>query len=199
MFLIFFIQALLANTLQWPELSKDLNLNVESKHEISGALIVAIEDYVFVSDIEGAQKNAHDWYYWFSKYHGLSVERVSLLENEQATKENILQEAERLAKMDQDGALWFVFIGHGAPDKMGDDGILLGVDVQQNPNSIFSRGLKQSELISILEYQNNEVIGVVDACFSGKSTDGVSLVENLQPLIATQDLHVGTSLIMTAA
>jgi hypothetical protein len=47
--------------------------------------------------------------------------------------------------------------------------------------------------------KNNQIVAVVDACFSGKYPSGESIVPNLQPLIATQDLDIGTSTVLSAA
>ena len=198
MILILFLQLnALAGTL-WPDLSSPPKNSAEEQIP-DAALIVAIEDYAFVSDIPGAQQNARDWYQWLTKTQGIPVSRVAMLENEKATKESILKEAKRLSSSTTDGKLWFVFVGHGAPAPDGRDGLLLGSDVQQTADSLGARGVSQEELLGILEENGSEVVAIIDACFSGRSSDGQVLVTGLQPLIATTDLNVGSSIVLSAA
>ena len=184
----------------WPDLSKPPKSSGEVTNVTNdSALIVAIEDYAFVSDIPGSQQNARDWYQWFTKTHGIPVSNIAMLENEKATKESILKEAKRLSQVKGEGKVWFVFIGHGAPAPDGLDGLLLGSDVQQTADSLAARGVSQEELISTLESNGANVIAVIDACFSGRSSDGQALVSGLQPLIATTDLNTGSSIVLSAA
>ena len=199
-----FIQNIWANV--WPNLSSPPKTN-ETSNDV--ALIVSIEDYFFVSDIEGALQNGRDWYEFFSRSKGLLPHNIVLLENEKATKEAIEGEAEKLSKIltkniseDKNGTIWFVYIGHGAPSFDGKDGLLLGSDVQQTAKSIDVRSVSQKHILHILEGEHshkNEVIAFIDACFSGRDTSGESIVPNLQPLIATRDIDVGSSTVLSAA
>jgi hypothetical protein len=125
----------------WPDLSNPPKTKERSDDV---ALVVSIENYIFASDIQGAQKNGRDWYNYFTYSKGIPAENVILLEDKQATKENIEMEAAKIAnRVGENGMVWFVYIGHGAPSIDGDDGLLLGSDVQQTSNSIQARGVSQ--------------------------------------------------------
>ena len=130
----------------WPDLSTSPRVGGGSN---DAAVIVAIEDYAFVSDIPGAQSNGLDWYTYMTDGRGLSPSRVTLLESGEASREDILLAVESArGKVRSGGTLWFVFIGHGAPSADGQDGLLLGMDVRQTATSVYSRGLSHAELLS---------------------------------------------------
>ena len=63
------------------------------------------------------------------------VPTVQTLRDTEATRETITRSAAIAAAVKPGGTLWFVFVGHGAPSARGDDGLLLGVDVQPNSDS----------------------------------------------------------------
>ena len=166
----------------WPELStppKGLGGG-----ENDAAVIVGAEDYVFVEDIPGARRNAEDWHAYLTDTLGVPAERVALLRDQEATVEELrAAAASKAAEVGPGGTLWFVFIGHGAPSKDGKDGLLVGSDARQSPNSLYARSLPRAELLSIISKgKHARAVVVVDACFSGKSPAGDPLVKGLQPL-----------------
>lgn len=154
------------------------------------AIVVGVEDYLFVPDVAGAAGNADDWYLYFTRLRGTPPGRVHLLRNVEATKEALQTEAEWAATQAKPGGLvWFVFIGHGAPAKDGKDGVLIGVDAQQSANSLYARSLPQQELVKALaKGKQDRTVLVLDACFSGRGGDGTSIVPGLQPVIAVRAL-----------
>lgn len=171
--------------LEWPDLSRPAP-------EVGGgerdyAVIVGIGEYAHVAPIPGATRNAVDWYRHLVKSVGVPSDRVSLLLDEDATREEIQLAAEQAAtRVGRNGRLWFVFIGHGAPAASGDDGLLIGFDAQQKARSLAARSLRRSELLETLESGRAEAIHVVlDACFSGRNASGEQLVAGLQPLVVT--------------
>ncbi len=169
--------------IDWPDLSRP------APHvgggEQDAALIVGLEDYAHVADVPGAERNAVDWYRYLIKTRGLAPERVALLLDADATREEIRIAAGEAARLvGPRGRLWFVFIGHGAPAVSGDDGLLVGFDAQQKSRSLKARSVRRSELLAILEASRARGIHVVlDACFSGRRSDGEPLVPALQPLV----------------
>lgn len=147
------------------------------------ALVIAIEDYMAAPDLPGAVSNGRDWVMWLKQSRGVPV--VKFLENNAATKDEILIAAMGLAgQVKEGGRLWVVFIGHGAPSRDSDGGVLVGVDAQQNALSLDSRSVKLSELEQAFAGgAQAEVVLVQDACFSGKVSGG-ELVPGLAPLKA---------------
>ena len=182
----------------WPDLS--VPKIAFKKNATDVALIVSVEDYAYVTDVRGAGKNAADWQTYFTDVQGITTDNIIWLQDGEATKEKVEAAALTVSKMTQeDGRLWFVFIGHGAPSKSGDDGILVLADAQQDPQSLYSRSISQEWLLKNFEKgRHSETIAIVDACFSGRTESGGALAEGLQPLIASQDLYVGNTSILSA-
>ncbi len=170
----------------WPDVSKPLP--TVGGGEKDAAVIVGLERYANVPGVPGAGRNAEDWYRYLTGSRGVSPAKVTLLKDKDGTLEKLRRFAqEAAAKVEPGGTLWFVFVGHGAPAKDGKDGLLVGYDVQQEADSLFSRSLPQSELVKALEAgAQARTVLVVDACFSGRARSGESLVPGLQPLIVLQ-------------
>lgn len=149
------------------------------------AIIVAVEEYMVLPHVGGATANGNDWEIFFEKSLELNTKNIHFLSNQRATRENLLRYAEIAAKSAQPGAtVWFVFIGHGAPSK-GGEGLLVGSDAQQDPDSLFARSLPQQKVLDILQTgPQAQTVLIVDACFSGRAGDGTSLAP-AQPVIPT--------------
>jgi len=169
----------------WPDLAEPARRTGGGSRD--AALVVGIENYAFVPGVKGARDNAVAWFDWMVKTRGVPLERVVLLRGADATRERILREAGRTAKMaGKGGALWFVFIGHGAPGPSGRDGLLVGVDAQQRKDSLDARGVSIDKLFSVLQDSRALRINtVIDACFSGRASSGNYLAKGLQPLVVT--------------
>jgi hypothetical protein len=186
----------------WPELSSPLKAT--GGGEKDAAVIVGAERYAFVEPVPGAKENADAWHAYLTGTLKVPAEKVALLRNDDATNDEIRQAAiDKAAQVETGGTLWFVFIGHGAPSKDGKDGLLVGVDAQQKIESVYKRSLSRNELLGILAKGKQErTVVLIDACFSGKSTSGRALVENLQPLVTMGSLPPGLdgrTILMTAA
>ena len=147
------------------------------------AVVIAVEEYFRLPDVGGARLTGRDWMGFFQE--SLGVELVYDLRDQEATREAILRVAGQAAEeVSEGGTLWFVFVGHGAPAADGSDGLLVGVDAQQNIESLMARGVAQQELMALLESGSQErTVLFLDACFSGRDTEGDSLVPGLQPVL----------------
>lgn len=187
--------------IDWPDLSRPAPAIGGGDRDV--AIVVGIEDYAHVADVPGAQQNAVDWYRYLTKTRGIPSDRVTLLLDEDATREEIRIAAEEGARLaGRKGHLWFVFIGHGAPSPGGDDGLLIGFDAQQKARSLSTRSLARSDLLEVLEQSRARRIHVLlDACFSGKNASGEQLIAGLQPLVVTSTAPTSDerTTLMTAA
>jgi len=169
--------ALASTTMTWPSVSGPLPNARIGKNDV--VLVAGVGRPFVLPPIPGATENATDWYRFFVEGRGVPVERAVLLRDADVTKENLLAEAARLRGLVKaGGTFWLVFIGHGAPALSGDDGLLLGVDVQATVRSIEERGLPQSTLLATAGAGHLPVVAIVDACFSGVRSDGSG-----QPLV----------------
>lgn len=147
------------------------------------AVVIAIEDYFVAPDLPAARDNGMAWLDWLGTARKVQV--VKPIFDSYATREQILADVAAVSKQVRSGGrMWVIFIGHGAPSKDGRDGLLEGVDVQQNALSLESRGVRRSELIRAMEANmpaNATAVVVIDACFSGQTASG-DLAPKLAPL-----------------
>ncbi len=187
--------------IKWPNLSRPAKKVGGGKAD--AAVVVGIESYAHVPEVARAGDNATDWYSYLVKTRGVPVQNVTLLTDADATVEEMRAAAEDAARqVGDDGTLWFVFVGHGAPSKDASDGLLIGFDAQQKARSLQARSLARAELLEILESSDAESINVfLDACFSGKDGGGEQLVAGLQPLIVAAESATSDerTMLMTAA
>jgi hypothetical protein len=172
--------------LGWPDLSHPAPMIGGGERD--AAVIVSLQEYSWIADIDGAADNAAAWHEYLVKTRGVPPERVRLLVDEDAVLEEIRGAVEASAQQVQTGGtLWFVFIGHGAPARDREDGLLVGFDAQQEARSVELRSLRRSDLLALLEASPAGAIQVyLDACFSGRSGDGEQLVAGLQPLVVSE-------------
>jgi hypothetical protein len=181
----------------WPDISKPATVAKTGANDV--AVIVAVDDYMLLPDVEGAVRNANDWEVFLRQSVGVPV--VHVLANQNVTRESMLKFA-RIAANDvgKDGRIWWVFIGHGAPSIDGKDGLLVGMDAQQTAESLQARSVRQTELLSTLESERHDVVAVFDACFSGRSADGDALAKGVQPVIAVDAIpRLGASSVVLSA
>ena len=136
--LLLCIGAAAAASPSWPDLGVPPATTGGGERDV--ALVVAIEDYVFATDLPGAVDNAQAWTRWLRETRGVGT--VKVLTDTQATREEILAAAKGVGARGQPGGrTWVVFIGHGAPKRDGTDGLLVGVDAQQSELSVEARSV----------------------------------------------------------
>ncbi len=147
------------------------------------AIVVGIEDYVFLPPVKGARQTAYDWEDFFRD--SLGMRDIYTLLDDDANLEDITAYLEESrSDIGSSGRLWFVFVGHGAPGADGQDGLLVGMDARQNLSSLTARSLSRSNLIETLTSgATDDVVVVLDTCFSGQSPEGAQLIEGAQPVL----------------
>jgi hypothetical protein len=184
----------------WPDLSTGPKAAAPASAD--AALLIAVENYATLPAVPGARQNFRDWYTFLTQTRGIPVGRVRVLTDHEGTREK-MEALTRAASQDVEpgGTLWFVFIGHGAPARDGHGGILVGFDAQRDPESLYARSAAQNALLSTLgSGRQARTVAVIDACFSGRGTEGKPLLEGLQPVIAMKkDALPAETLILTAA
>jgi hypothetical protein len=168
----------------WPDLSTPPE--GAGGGEKDAAVIVGIEDYAFVEKIPGARQNAEDWQAYLTGTLKVPAEKIALLRDGEATLEDLRKHVRRKAEqVEEGGTLWFVFIGHGAPSKDGQDGLLIGADAQQRAESLDSRSLRRSELLELIaKGKQARAVVLLDACFSGRSPGPRSAIWRWAPCAA---------------
>ncbi|MBT3221053.1 MAG: caspase family protein [Proteobacteria bacterium] len=172
----------------WPDLSVPPPATGHGDND--AAVIVGIEDYLVVPDVEGARRNADDWYRFLTTTKHIPPNRVKLLRDNEGTDVQIRDALHHaISQTERGGTMWFIYIGHGAPSKDGANGLLVGVDAQQNATGIYSRSILRSEVQTILgDGKQTSTVVLLDACFSGTTSSGTPLVPDLQPVVPTYSM-----------
>ena len=171
-------------SLPWPDLSAAAVDQLHGEHDV--AVVVGIERYADVPGVPGAIDNVNDWYDYLARSRGVPLTRIHLLRDNQATLEKIRDRVEKAAaQAEPGGTFWFIFVGHGVPAPNQREGLLVGYDAQQDPDSLFTRSLAQSDLFRLLNSGRQErAVVVLDACFSGRASMGGGVLSpGLQPLL----------------
>lgn len=185
---------------QWPLLDEAPATGSGAKDT---AVIAAVEQYLMVSPVPGARRNADAWYTWFTSGRGTAEGRVRLLRDRQVTRERLLKQArEAASEAVPGGTLWLIFIGHGAPAADGKDGVLVGADAQQDADSLYARSVARTELLEVLaKSRADRIVVVLDTCFSGQTPTGQPVVAGLQPLVLSRAASVADArmTVLTAA
>jgi len=126
---------------RWPDLSKAPTLAADGAKD--AAVIVGVENYLAVPKVRGATKNASDWYRFLVDGRRVPTSRVHLLRDKDAAREGILKALDQAAaEVDHGGTRWVVFVGHGAPSRDQSQGMLVGFDAQQTPDSLDARMMR---------------------------------------------------------
>ncbi len=210
------LTALLSSTslqaADWPSLAEPAPAHGGGEHD--AAVVIAIEDYAIVPDVEGALDNGHAWYDWLVHTRGVPAQSVFTLtdlttdpdeysaderslQQARATRDGILIEVDKAVKqVGEDGVLWFVFIGHGVPGDMDTkleddgqlaDGALVAHNASLNPEGFYDATVPRRTLVERLEERGpGKVVMVLDSCFGGSSPVYKSITDGLQ-LVITED------------
>ncbi len=144
------------------------------------AIIIAVEQYHNLTNVAGAEITGLDWKAFFRGQMGLDEDRILLITNARAVPSVINREVpQHLEKVGEEGRVWFVFIGHGAPDPTdrSPEGLFVGAAALNHTAEDFRTGsMAQSEVEEMLaQGRQGQTIMVIDACFSGQSEYGQSL------------------------
>ncbi|MBT3223500.1 MAG: hypothetical protein HN348_30885, partial [Proteobacteria bacterium] len=162
----------LAGTL--PEVDKPLKTGARNSED--AAVVIGIEDYIFVADVPYATRDAQAVYDFLIYTRGVPSSQVRLL-NGGASRELILEAVTKAGKqVSQNGVVWVYFAGHGAADPSTGDRILLGDDVRNDPVAFASRALTVDELLSFGGAGGGRVHLLVDACYSGLGRSGEAVL-----------------------
>jgi TolB-like protein len=152
-----------------------LAVTTEDIYDNSYALIIGIDKYENVQNLNYAVKDAESIQDILVNTFNFSKDNVRLLKNEDATKQNILQAFSDITTKTEDrDRVLIYFAGHGEtmdlPDG-GEMGYLLPVDGDDENLYISSIGMAELKNISLMS-KAKHILYLVDACYGGIATIG---------------------------
>nr|MCS5623088.1 caspase family protein [Candidatus Neomarinimicrobiota bacterium] len=152
-----------------------LSVTTEDIYDNSYALIIGIDKYQNVQPLNYAVKDAESIQDILVNTFDFPEDNVTLLKNEEATKQNILKSFSEITKKaeDSDRVLIF-FAGHGETMDLpegGEKGYL--IPVEGDSEDLYLTGLPMEELRQIaLISRAKHMLYLVDACYGGIAAVG---------------------------
>jgi len=151
------------------------------------AIIVGVEDYETISPATYAERDASLFFDIAQEKFGVTPENIKLLLGKKATRLNLLEAIRDWAKYKNASGTADIIVfyaGHGRTDDDGKNAYLLPFNVRASLIEESSIGLTQA-LETLADSTEGRVIAFIDACYSGGSRTGESLVAG-RPLIVVQ-------------
>ena len=130
------------------------------------AVIIGIDQYQHVDKLESAVKDAKAIRDVLLNRYGFASSRVTLLLDQQATRQGIEDALFRMGKqVGQDDSLFIYYAGHGQTDPDTKRGFWVPVDGRaQSPGTLISNARIRDEIEAM---RAKHVYLVADSCFSG--------------------------------
>ena len=152
-----------------------LALTSEDIYDNSYALIIGIDKYQNVQNLNYAVKDAEGIHDILVNTFDFPEFNINLLKNEEATKQNILKSFSDITKKaDYKDRVLIYFAGHGATDDLpegGEMGYLLPVDGDNDDLFLSSIAMDDLKRISLMS-KAKHLLYLVDACYGGIAAIG---------------------------
>ena len=152
-----------------------LTLTTEDIYDNSYALIIGIDKYQNVQNLNYAVKDAESIHDILVNTFDFPEFNIKLLKNEEATKQNILKSFSDITKKaDYKDRVLIYFAGHGATDDLpegGEMGYLLPVDGDNDDLFLSSIAMDDLKRISLMS-KAKHLLYLVDACYGGIAAIG---------------------------
>lgn len=159
------------------------------------AVVVGIEDYLLLPDVNFARADAQAFASWLLHTRGLPADRVTVLTG--GSRDEIRRAVVEARKQAGGGVVWVYFAGHGAGSPTDGGLLLIGDDARATSESLDSRGLRVAELAEIVGDGGPAVV-VLDVCQSGTGRDGETLSDD-RPAVPAEAIEArGGVVVLTA-
>ena len=154
------------------------------------AVLVGIEAYPFLPDVPYAKRDVEAFRQYLLKTRGVPDGQVAVLDSNPTTEKIVKAVSEAVEQVGSGGTLWIYFSGHGAASPVDGRRLLLGVDTQPDPESFEARSVSADDLESMAGGSPAEnVVVVVDACYTGVGRDGEELLEGHRFAVPNQAIQ----------
>ena len=156
------------------------------------AIIIGIQNYKRVAKAEFANNDAKEFYEYAIRGLGIKPENIKLLVDEEADEVNIVKAFENWLPLQVNKGKTDVYVfysGHGLPSSDGKSLYFLphGVDKE-----LLSRtAVGQTEVVSALVASKPKSVTMfIDACYSGQTRGGETLLASAKPIALKTDTNV---------
>ena len=181
----------------------DVDVNIpksKSNNTKTFAVIIANEDYTLVPTVPMAGNDGKIFAAYCQQTLGLPKENILTYPNATYGKMiRAMQDITNIAKAYHDISIIFYYAGHGIPNESTRDAFLLPIDADGSQTEACYPLKKLYSELSSLGAQS--VVAFIDACFSGTTGDGSTLMANARgiSLKAKQERPTGNLVAFSAA
>lgn len=152
------------------------------------AVVIGLEDYIFVPDVPYARRDAEAFYTFLLYTRGIPRDRIALLTS--GSVEHIRKAVEEAGKsVSADGTVWVFYAGHGAASPSTRKQVILGDDVRADDVSFDARSVPLPEIQTAATAGGGTAVLLIDACFSGVGRSGESLLDGHRTLVPAQAIQ----------
>ena len=159
------------------------NVRVQQSRD-AVAIIVGIENYKRVAKADFANADAKDFYSYATRALGIKPENIKLLVDEGADDIEMLSAFQNWLPLKVNKGKTDVYVfysGHGFPSQDGKGLYFLPFNVDKQ--YLDRTSVKQQELIVALQATKAKSVTMfIDACYSGQSRNGETLMAGLKPI-----------------
>ena len=181
----------------------DVDVNIpkgKGNNEKTFAIIIANEDYTSVPTVPMAGNDGKVFAQYCEKTLGLPKENILQYPNATYGKMiRAMQDITNIASAYDDIRVIFYYAGHGIPNESTRDAFLLPIDADGSQTEVCYPLKKLYGELSDLGAK--QVVVFLDACFSGSTGEGGTLMANARgvALVARQERPTGNLIIFSAA
>ena len=167
-----------AEATEWPSL--DVPLYQDQLAPKDRVVIISLETYAHLDDVQNASQNAEEWKLYFLETLGISDSNIKVLQNDSATKDEIIRSVRQAEKrLSEEGRLWIVYIGYGATSFHEGTGLILPFTTEATAKSVYQEGLSLDEIASVSESGHKQTIAIFDCSFDARDRMGKPLAANM--------------------
>jgi formylglycine-generating enzyme required for sulfatase activity len=163
------------------------------------AVVIGVEDYVYLPQASYASQDAQAMYDFLVYTRGVPSSRVALLQGGTSRRKIIEAVTTAGKQVGAGGTVWVYFAGHGSASPSTRERLILPENTLADAGDFDEQGVRLAELQRLAGSGGGEVLLITDACFTGAGRAGGTLLSDGRAWVPPQATAVGRSVQWDAA
>ena len=180
-----------------PSIDTPLRTGLSAKGD--AAVVIGVEDYVYLPDATYASQDAQAMYDFLVYTRGVPSSRVALLQGGTSRRKIIEAVTTAGKQVGAGGTVWVYFAGHGSASPSTRERLILPENTLADAEDFDEQGVRLAELQRLAGSGGGEVLLITDACFTGAGRAGGTLLSGGRAWVPPQATAVGRSVQWDAA
>jgi uncharacterized caspase-like protein len=180
-----------------PSIDTPLRTGLSAKGD--AAVVIGVEDYVYLPQATYASQDAHSMYDFLVYTRGVPSSRVALLQGGTSRRKIIEAVTTAGKQVGAGGTVWVYFAGHGSASPSTRERLILPENTLADAGDFDEQGVRLAELQRLAGSGGGEVMLITDACFTGAGRAGGTLLSDGRAWVPPQATAVGRSVQWDAA